>query len=118
MGRMPPTHCPGLAHVSPQVCTFESLHEVATGSKRHCGEQQSPGSVLPSSHCSGAVMSPSPQTIRGVSVIVGVVVDVIDGVIVGVPVGVRVTLGVGVDVGVAVGIAVGVALGVLVGVGV
>jgi hypothetical protein len=51
-------------------------HAASTASNRHVAEQQSPPTVLPSSHCSAPVTTPLPQTLL-TEVVVVLVVDVV-----------------------------------------
>jgi hypothetical protein len=57
--------------------TSPSLHGAPSGSTAQSGEQQSPESVLPSSHCSPASTLPSPQRGGGIVVLVVVVLVVV-----------------------------------------
>src|SRR5262245_58015954 len=50
---------PSMVHTSPSP-----VHGVGGGSKKHDAEQQSPFSVLPSSHCSPPCWMPSPHSMR------------------------------------------------------
>src|SRR5215472_7911935 len=112
-----PTHWPIPLHVSPLVQVLWSLHGEPAGSKWQVELQQSPFSVLPSSHCSPGSTLPfphSPAVTVGVLVEVGgtgVALAVAVGTWVGVFVGVRVRVAVSVAVG-GMGVRVGVSVGV------
>src|SRR5262245_18192793 len=61
---------PAPLHTSRVQGFASSAHGELEGSKVHVGEQQSPATVFPSSHCSAPVIWPSPQTLPGVVVVV------------------------------------------------
>src|SRR5207244_3859194 len=66
-GSPDPTQTP-LAHVALDVHALPSSHTPPSASFWHVAEQQSPLSVLPLSHCSGASTTPLPQVCAGARV--------------------------------------------------
>src|SRR5881392_1529518 len=59
---VPPPHTPAPLHVVAVRHTFVPVHGAPAGSNWQVDEQQSPSSVLPSSHCSPGSTTPLPQT--------------------------------------------------------
>src|SRR5206468_12901137 len=59
---VPPPHTPASSQVVSAKHGFVPVHGAPTGSSWHVESQQSPATVLPSSHCSPGSTMPLPQT--------------------------------------------------------
>src|SRR5262245_52735256 len=61
VGGVPDSQVPRPSQVSSPLQRSPSVQELPGASYWHVDEQQSPSAVLPSSHCSGTVTTPSPH---------------------------------------------------------